>query len=73
MDFENKIINKDILNKLYLIFEDIEQTQMVDGLNHKLLSYRMVQDDENYFIMIDQESLTKILNKIPRKKIKKST
>jgi hypothetical protein len=62
-NMEDEINNRDILNKLYHIFDDIDET-----VYNEFLSYKNIQDDNNIFIMIDRESLHKILEKIPKLK-----
>jgi hypothetical protein len=57
-DFTNKIINTDILDSLYKIFDDIEET-----VYNTVLSYKNIQDNNNVFIMIDRELLQKILER----------
>ena len=66
-NIEGEINNRDILNKLYHIFDDIETT-----VYNEFLSYKNIQDDTNIFIMINRESLQKILGGIlKRRKIKR--
>lgn len=66
-NIEGEINNRDILNKLYYIFDDIETT-----VYNEFLSYKNIQDDTNIFIMINRESLQKILGGIlKRRKIKR--
>jgi hypothetical protein len=67
MDFVDKIIETDTLNKLYQLFEDTEQTQILNRNKTTILSYKTIQDNENVFIMIDWKFLNEILNKIPSK------
>ena len=62
-NIEGEINNRDILNKLYHIFDDIETT-----VYNEFLSYKKIHDDNNIFIMIDRELLQKILEKIPKLK-----
>jgi hypothetical protein len=62
-NIEDEINNRDILNKLYHIFDDIEET-----VYNEFLSYKNIQDDTNIFIMINRESLQKILGRIPKRR-----
>jgi hypothetical protein len=57
-DLADDIIKTDTINELYSIFDDIDEIQY-----NKNLSYKVINDTENYFIMINQEFL-KILGKI---------
>jgi ACT domain-containing protein len=61
-DFTNKIIDTDILDSLYKIFDDIEET-----VYNTDLSYKKIQDDSTVFIMIDRELLRKILGKTSKR------
>jgi hypothetical protein len=69
---ENEIFATDTLDKLYKLFETIDET-MIYNLK-KICSYKSICDDTNVFIMIDRKTLQKILEKIPRpkKRCKKS-
>jgi hypothetical protein len=58
MDFEDKIIETDILDKLYQLFEDIEEN-VIQGKDN--LSYKKINDEINVFIMIDRETLQNLL------------
>lgn len=62
-NMEHDIIKKDIINKLYYIFDDIDET-----VYNEFLSYKNIQDDNNIFIMIDRELLQKILEKIHKRR-----
>jgi hypothetical protein len=57
-DIADDICLRDTINKLYSLFDDIDEIQY-----NKNLSYKMINDTENYFIMINQEFL-KILGEI---------
>jgi hypothetical protein len=61
------IINIDTLEKLYQLFETIDETAIHNGIK-RICSYKKIHDDNNIFIMIDRETLQKILEKIPRPK-----
>jgi hypothetical protein len=64
---ENEIFAKDTLDKLYSIFDTVDETMIYNSEN-KICSYRSICDDTRVFIMIDKELLQKILEKIPRPK-----
>jgi hypothetical protein len=70
---ENEIFKTDILDKLYQLFKTIDETAIYNSEN-KIYSYKSILDDTNIFIMIDRNTLQKILEKIPRpkKRYKKS-
>jgi hypothetical protein len=62
-----KINNMGILDKLYLLFETIDET-VIRNSTQKICSYKKIYDDDNIFIMINRELLKKILEKIPKPK-----
>jgi hypothetical protein len=62
-EYTDDIIHADIINKLYKLFDDIDEIKYNNDF-----SYKMIHDTENYFIKIDEEFLNKILEKIPRPK-----
>jgi hypothetical protein len=64
IDPENEIIKNDSINKLYQLFETIEETVVYDY--KKICSYKTIRDDNNVFIMINRELLQNILGKIPQ-------
>jgi hypothetical protein len=70
---ENEIFKTDILDKLYRLFETIDET-VIHNYKNKICSYKSIRDDTTIFIMIDKETLQKILEKIPRpKRIRRQT
>jgi hypothetical protein len=66
-----KINNMDTLEKLYQLFETINETVIHDSIE-KICSYKKIHDDYNIFIMIDRELLQKILERIPKPKRKRT-
>jgi hypothetical protein len=68
----NEINNIDTLEKLYQLFETIDETAIHDSVI-KIYSYKEIHDDDNIFIMIDRETLREILEKIPQPKKKRGS
>jgi hypothetical protein len=63
----NDIFKMDALEKLYQLFENIDETAIHNDIE-KIYSYKEIHDDNNIFIMIDRETLREILEKIPQPK-----
>lgn len=59
-DFTDKIINTDILNSLYKIFDSIDE-KMVVNIRKKVYRFKIIHDNENSFFMISNDYLQGII------------
>jgi hypothetical protein len=57
---EHEMLKTDILGKLYQLFEIIGETVIHNHIQ-KICSYKIIRDDTNVFIMINRETLQRIL------------
>jgi hypothetical protein len=67
-DFTHELFKTDILKSLYEIFDSVEEKMIVNG-KKLVFQYKVVNDTENFFFMVSNENLQKIIGKFSPKRI----